>query len=264
MSITCRRIIENTSETPLFYKYTAIDVDWNGLKYYSRKRNRRESDPNEYLSETAIRVHLHNNKVRGIRIPNKIVDGFNAIKMKNQSKWVLGFHNIKKDNFLCFFPYHNTHKNNYIEVMNFSFIRIREGDNDDYHFRADEIFIWPELITANLEVKNRDGYLFDIPDLFLKVSSYEKNNVELLFYADCDGSNEIKYYIEHPIFNIFYDLEGNVLLFSNRFRRKDKHLGPDFIRQPEGCKWKNYDALMKDITKTEERTSPEEWLSDKL
>ncbi len=252
----------------VLFRFICKDVYFSKLKYYPSTRGPQKDKKNlsEYISDTAICVKKHNRKIQGLPLPLKVMQDFENIKMENYIKWVLGYHRPQKYNFLYLFPYDPELKRISNYEVDLSDLQKNKLPNNrieisDFDFIADEIYIWPELISTKPDYKATGGYVFEVPEFFLKPSINEV--IYLEFRAQVIEEEE-KEMIEPDrlFFNLFYDVHGNLIYFKNRFVKQFKSIIPDFISVPEGCVWAKDKELMKrSLSAFKDRFCPDKWVS---
>ncbi len=250
----------------VLFRFICKDVYFSKLKYYPSTQGPQKEKKNlsEYISDTAICVKKHNRKNQGLSLPLNVMQDFENIKMENYTKWVLGYHKPQKYNFLYLFPYTPKLKrtSNYeVDISDLKKNKLPDNciEIPDFDFKANEIYIWPELIFTKPDYKSTGGYVFEVPEFFLKPSIYEVK--EFQFQAQVIEEEE-KEMIEPDrlFFNLFYDVHGNLIYFKNRFVKQLKTIIPDFLFSPEGCVWAKDKELMK-ISTFKDRFCPDKWVS---
>lgn len=262
MSVTCKQIEEFPDS--VFHRFLCHDVLFDKLKLYksTQGNQRQKRDLRNYISDTALTVKKHNKNLQGLSLPGKITQHMHGFSEKDWNKWLLGYHGIESYDFLFLRPYNpdlDLHQLNEVAISDLPKEVTEEAISFD--FRADSICIWPRLITMTTDYKAAGGYIFSIPDFFLKPMRIDIEDFEFTSIDEPEKKPNVD--IEQLYFSLYYDASANLLYFKNRFIKKGPgRVMPDFIHTPKGCEWsKSMQFSEKSLLNLDERFDSSKWVS---
>lgn len=248
----CRRISATDPTRSAFYSLVLHDVWFPALRYHEHITGRPQSVKKEfgkYVSRGALAAQWKNPRKGKLELPfpQAVMTAIGMSLIETPPpRWVLAYNDPHDTSLLCLVPENRllgSPPGDLFEVdadalgmIEVTHRGLRE--NEWYSLFADELYVWPEVITLDLNQQGDQqhrGCVFRLAELFLKALPFD--------YRSLDGRLRQKAIGGPAFFELFFTSAPMLLYFRTALESEElpyQPLGfrmPREIRIPTGCYW---------------------------
>ena len=169
----CFRDIEYNGASP-FYSYVLKDVYFSGLEFFphpSGRRSKTKRELIEQISSTSVPLAKMNKPYQGLSVPPRLVKQMTRVNRKDPH-YILGYHDLDEPAVFVVFPAGpDTAEGDEIlfdKDLKKHQLAQTETSPPPHSFFIDRLYIWLYTILLKDDQKNRFGFVYDIPHIFLK------------------------------------------------------------------------------------------------
>ena len=255
-----------------FYSHVLSNVRFSNLRLFEHRfdeRNKAKYSLGDHLPEGSVSLTKNNEKYQGLPVPPNLASASPRFGSGRPARWIMAYNDRDSPELFILFPSAQDFIAGDSVTMDRDLRPYCSSSVSPHSLQIDKLYVWPWIIFMKSDNKIRDGFVFDVPPVFLSrddalviheggLSEVEAGSVLKVKTGTSAGEN--KY------FNLFYEEKTPISLY---FRcpftlAKDSRFPPQFIDRP-GCTWVNksrFDFDKKHLSAAAPRRLVREWLKD--